>query len=159
MNARRVALRIVSGKNILNFAFGATAFAERSVAMKAPVGLLSGRAVCALADGGALPRQALRSAPNAFSREGSWRETAAAAPLSAKAQRGGKAGSPSQALPRQLPRRGSQAVKFVAKVLGITRRFPAVLLALPLGELSNPQGLTERAGTLKEKNYAAISSH
>ncbi|MBD9003209.1 MAG: hypothetical protein EGR21_02160 [Faecalibacterium prausnitzii] len=28
------------------FAFGATAFAERSGAMKAPVGLLSGRAVC-----------------------------------------------------------------------------------------------------------------
>ena len=28
------------------FAFGATAFAERSAAMKAPVGLLSGRAVC-----------------------------------------------------------------------------------------------------------------
>ena len=28
------------------FAFGVTAFAERSVAMKAPVGLLSGRAVC-----------------------------------------------------------------------------------------------------------------
>ena len=40
------ALRIVSGKIIYNFAFGATAFAERSVAMKAPVGLLSGRAVC-----------------------------------------------------------------------------------------------------------------
>ena len=40
------ALRIFSGKNILNFAFGATAFAERSAAMKAPVGLLSGRAVC-----------------------------------------------------------------------------------------------------------------
>ena len=32
--------------NYFNFAFGATAFAERSVAMKAPVGLLSGRAVC-----------------------------------------------------------------------------------------------------------------
>ena len=47
MNALRVALRIFSGKNIYNFAFGATAFAERSVAMKAPVGLLSGRAVCA----------------------------------------------------------------------------------------------------------------
>ena len=43
----RCALHIFSGKNILNFAFGATAFAERSVAMKAPVGLLSGRAVCA----------------------------------------------------------------------------------------------------------------
>ena len=41
------ALRIISGKIIYNFAFGATAFAERSVAMKAPVGLLSGRAVCA----------------------------------------------------------------------------------------------------------------
>ena len=43
---RRCTLRINSGKNILNFAFGATAFAERSAAMKAPVGLLSGRAVC-----------------------------------------------------------------------------------------------------------------
>ena len=43
---RRCTLRIISGKIIFNFAFGATAFAERSVAMKAPVGLLSGRAVC-----------------------------------------------------------------------------------------------------------------
>ena len=39
-------LAIFSGKNIYIFAFGATAFAERSAAMKAPVGLLSGRAVC-----------------------------------------------------------------------------------------------------------------
>ena|GEM_PF-4278228 len=39
-------------------------------AIKAPVGLLSGRAVCVSRDGGALPRQALRSATNAFSREG-----------------------------------------------------------------------------------------
>ena len=50
---------------------------------------------------------------------------------------------PSQALPRQLPQRGSQAVKFITKVLGIMRKFPAVLLALPLGELA-PQ-VTERA--------------
>ena len=50
---------------------------------------------------------------------------------------------PSQALPRQLPRRGSQAITFVAKVLGGTRKLPAVLLALPLGELS-PK-VTERA--------------
>ena len=50
---------------------------------------------------------------------------------------------PSQALPRQLPQRGSQAVKFVAEVLSVMRKFPAVLLALPLGELS-PQ-VTERA--------------
>ena len=40
--------------------------------------------------------------------------------------------SPSQALPRQLSRRESQAVKFITKVLGITRTLPAVLLALPL---------------------------
>ena len=39
-------LAIFSGNNIYIFAFGATAFAERSAAMKAPVGLLSGRAVC-----------------------------------------------------------------------------------------------------------------
>ena len=39
-------LAMFSGKIIFNFAFGATAFAERSAAMKAPVGLLSGRAVC-----------------------------------------------------------------------------------------------------------------
>ena len=50
---------------------------------------------------------------------------------------------PSQALPRQLSRRESQAIKFVAKVSGIMRKLLAVLLALPLGELS-PQ-VTERA--------------
>ena len=48
------------------------------------------------------------------------------------------ASSPSQALPRQLPQRGSQAVKLVTKVLCITRKLPAVLLALPLGELAKP---------------------
>ena len=40
--------------------------------------------------------------------------------------------TPSQALPRQLPQGGSQAVWLVAKVLGAMRNFPAVLLALPL---------------------------
>ena len=50
---------------------------------------------------------------------------------------------PSQALPRQLSQGESQAVKFSTKVLGITRKLPVVLLALPLGELS-PQ-VTERA--------------
>ena len=42
-----------------------------------------------------------------------------------------------------FPQRGSQGLRLVAKVLGTKRRFPAVLLALPLGELS-PQ-VTERA--------------
>ena len=51
------------------------AFDERSESMKAPVGLLSDRTVLRQQDGGASPRQvrvcrALRSAPNAFSREG-----------------------------------------------------------------------------------------
>ena len=39
--------------------------------------------------------------------------------------------------------RESQAVTFVAKVLSVMRKLPAVLLDLPLGELS-PQ-VTERA--------------
>ena len=55
----------------------------------------------------------------------------------------GGVNAPSQALPRQLPQRGSQGLKPVAKVLGAMRKFPAALLALPLGELS-PQ-VTERA--------------
>ena len=50
---------------------------------------------------------------------------------------------PSQALPRQLPQRGSQGLKPITKALGAMRNFPAVHLALPLGELS-PQ-VTERA--------------
>ena len=54
-----------------------------------------------------------------------------------------QAGAPSQALPRQLSRRESQGLRLVAKALGEMRKFPAVLLALPLGELS-PK-VTERA--------------
>ena len=45
--------------------------------------------------------------------------------------------TPSQALPRQLPQRGSQAVKFVAKALGSMRKFSAALLPLPLGEVAS----------------------
>ena len=45
-----------------------------------------------------------------------------------------------------FPQRESQAVTFVAKVLGTKRKFPAVLLPLPLGEVS-PQ-VTERAHTV-----------
>ena len=44
-------------------------------------------------------------------------------------------GTPSQALPRQLSQGESQAVSFDAKVLDVMRRFPAVLLPLPLGEV------------------------
>ena len=47
---------------------------------------------------------------------------------------------PSQALPRQLPRRGSQAVTFVAEVLGAMRNLYRHLKKLPLsGELARRQ--------------------
>ena len=49
-------------------------------------------------------------------------------------------GKPSQALPRQLPQRGSQAVSLDTEVLGTMRKLPGVLLALPLGELAKPLG-------------------
>ena len=67
---------------------------------------------------------------------------------------------PSQALPRQLLRRGSQAVSPDAKVLGVMRKLPAMPLALPLGELS-PQvtkgGIWHRAAMTERvtKNTAA----
>ena len=52
-------------------------------------------------------------------------------------------GIPSQALPRQLSQGESQGLRLVAKALEVMRKFLAVFLALPLGELS-PQ-VTERA--------------
>ena len=62
---------------------------------------------------------------------------------------------PSQALPRQLSQRESQAVTFVAKVLGTTRKLSGVLLALPLGELS-PQ-VTERAHAVNSVTKVSIA--
>ena len=44
-----------------------------------------------------------------------------------------------------FPQRGSQAINLNAKVLSAMRKIPAVLLALPLGELAKPTALTERA--------------
>ena len=44
-----------------------------------------------------------------------------------------------------FPQRGSQAINLNAKVLSAMRKIPAVLLALPLGELAKPEALTERA--------------
>ena len=46
-----------------------------------------------------------------------------------------------------FPQRESQGLRLVAKALGEMRKFPAVLLALPLGELS-PQ-VTERAHAVR----------
>ena len=67
---RRCTLRINSGKNVLNFAFGATAFAERSAAMKAPVGLLSGRAVCVSRWRGFAPTSSAERSKRYFHRGG-----------------------------------------------------------------------------------------
>ena len=44
-----------------------------------------------------------------------------------------------------FPQRGSQAINLDAKGLSAMRKIPAVLLALPVGELSKPEALTERA--------------
>ena len=55
-----------------------------------------------------------------------------------------KGESPSQALPRQLSRRESQAVKADAKALGVIRKLPAVLLPLPLGEVAATKGSSRR---------------
>ena len=54
-----------------------------------------------------------------------------------------------------FPQRESQAVTFVAKVLGIMRKLPAVHLALPLGELS-PQ-VTERAHAVNSVAKVSIA--
>ena len=43
-----------------------------------------------------------------------------------------KGTAPSQALPRQLSQGESQGLRLVAKVLGVMRKLPAVLLPLPL---------------------------
>ena len=61
-------------------------------------------------------------------------------------------GSPSQALPRQLSQRESQGLRLVAEVLGEMRKFPAVLLPLPLGEvdLRSKDGEGEDAAHIKE---------
>ena len=62
---------------------------------------------------------------------------------------------PPQALPRQLSRREGQAVNLDAKVLGTKRKFPVVLLAPPLGELS-PQ-VTERAHAVNSVAKVSIA--
>ena len=51
---------------------------------------------------------------------------------------------PSQALPRQLPRRGSQAVRLVAEVLGAMRKLPSAAKKLPLRGSWHRAAMTER---------------
>ena len=70
LNGRRVRFGHIQRKNILNFAFGATAFAERSVAIKAPVGLLSGRAVCVSRWRGFAPTSSAERSKRYFHRGG-----------------------------------------------------------------------------------------
>ncbi len=91
---RRCTLRINSGKNVLNFAFGATAFAERSAAMKAPVGLLSGRAVCVSRWRGFAPTSSAERSKRIFTGGVVKAQTAFAVPLSAKARLCGRALAP-----------------------------------------------------------------
>ena len=62
---------------------------------------------------------------------------------------------PSQALPRQLSQGESQAVNLDAKVLGTKRKFPAVLLPLPLGEVASRSDDGEGA---RRQPYFKVSS-
>ena len=55
---------------------------------------------------------------------------------------------PSQALPRQLSQRESQAVNLDAEVLGTKRKLPAALLPLPLGEVDANAVSRRRGRTL-----------
>ena len=68
--------------------------------------------------------------------------------------------TPSQALPRQLPQRGSQAVTFVAEALSVMRKLPAVLLPLPLGEvdLRSKDGEGARCQPQYPLSLAALAS-
>ena len=65
-------------------------------------------------------------------------------------------GAPSQALPRQLSQRESQAVNLDAEVLGTKRKLPAVLLPLPLGEVASPTGLDGEGA--RRQSYFKVSS-
>ena len=62
-----------------------------------------------------------------------------------------------------FPQRESQAVNLVAKVLGVMRKFPAVLLPLPLGEvdLRSKDGEGENVAHIKEspKRLRAFLNH
>ena len=69
----------IQRNNYFNFTFGATAFAERSVAIEAPVGLLSGRAVCVSRWRGFAPTSSAERDKRIFLQAGSQRETAFAA--------------------------------------------------------------------------------
>ena len=109
MNALRVALGINSGNSIFIVAFGATAFAERSVAMKAPVGLLSGRAVCVSRWRGFAPTSSAERDKTHFLRRVVRNELPRLKPVGFASSPKGD-GKPSQSAPAgrvQLPRRGS----------------------------------------------------
>ena len=61
---------VVCMMSLFRLPCGKLAFAQRSGAMKAPVGLLSDRTVLRKQDGGALPRQVTAGLPRCSSRQG-----------------------------------------------------------------------------------------
>ena len=124
----RCALHIFSGRIILNFAFGATAFAERSAAMKAPVGLLSGRAVCVSRWRGFAPTSSAERSKRIFT-GGVVEKNGICSTLQ---------GSPSQALTRQLSQRES---------LWQSTQTSSLCQGLSLWERWHRAAMTERART------------
>ncbi len=155
-NGRRVRFGHHQRKNYFKF----RVWSDRiCAAMKAPVGLLSGRAVCVsrwrgfaptssaerskrIFTGGVVEGNSICSA--AFCESAALREsTASLRPLRRSRARFPLLSPTVTSSPgagEVFPQRESQAVKFITKVLGVIRKYPAVLLALPLGELAKPSG-------------------
>ena len=140
LNALRVALRIISGKIILYFGTPERLRTLRCSIFTGGVVTENGSCSAAFCESAALRGYPLRLT------------TFARFPLLSPTV------TSSTGAGEVFPQRESQAVKFSTKVLGIMRKFPAVLLALPLGELA-PQ-VTERAHTvaLSAKVSSAIRS-
>ena len=139
------ALRILSGRIILNFAFGATAFAERSVAMKAPVGLLSGRAVCVSRWRGFAPTSSAERSKRIFT-GGVWNEP-----------------SQSRLTACQLPRRGSfiSANRQMLKSSpfgGAGERSEPERVAVPLGSVAATNGSRRKGSPQKKAACRAADS-
>ena len=106
---------VVEPQGNVNKQTGKNAAEERTLSVRSRAAL-SGAPV---SPSQALPRRPLRSASFALS---------------------GAPAPPSQALPRQLPQRGSQGLKPLAKVLGETRKLPGAPKAPSPRELAKPSG-------------------
>ena len=127
LNALRVALRIISGKIILNFGTPERLRTLRCSIFTGGVVTKNGSCSAAFCESAALRESFLLP----FSGLNPLRRSRARFPLLSPAV------TSSPGTGEVFPLRESQAVKFITKVLGIMRKLPAVLLPLPLGEVAS----------------------